>query len=351
MNSEDIARLAGVSRSTVSRVINNYANVPEATRAKVLAVIEKYNYEPNTSARILAGKSNNTIGLFVISVSEKERRIYQNAYYSSFINAVVDVANDNGYYVLVHTIYSEKDYSKVKQSFLQKRICAGILVGNEKLSSALKEISRMGYPIGIVDYDPEDIEKYDLDDSNLIVVNSKDYEGTTDALNYLIGLGHREIGIITGRMETYSGRQRYEAYINVLESNGIEIKPEFVLKGEFHKKKTYDEVRNLVDSKKLPTALFACNDDMALAAMEVFSENGIRIPEDISIIGFDDIPLAAHIKPALSTVKVPGYEMVGHITELVISKIESKVRKFHYESIPDQLIIRDTCTNVRDGAF
>lgn len=349
MNSEDIARLAGVSRSTVSRVINNYANVPEATRAKVLEVIEKYNYEPNTSARILAGKSNNTVGLFVISVSEKDR-IYQSAYYSSFINAVVDVANAKGYYVLVHTIYSEKDYSKVRQSFLQKRICAGILVGNEKLPIALKEISQMGYPIGIVDYDTEDIEKYGLDDSNLIVVNSKDYDGTMDALNYLIGLGHREIGIITGRMETYSGRQRYEAYKNVLQSNGIEIKPEFVLKGEFLKKKTYNEVRSLVDSKKLPTALFACNDDMALAAMEVFSERGIRIPEDISIIGFDDIPLASHIKPALSTVKVPAYEMVSHITELVINKIEKKSRKFYYESIPDQLIIRDTCINVRDGA-
>lgn len=200
MKSDDIARLAGVSRSTVSRVINNYPNVPEKTREKVLKVIKKYNYEPNTSARILAGKANNTIGLFVISISEHDSpgRIYRSTYYSSFINAVVDVANTRGYYVLVHTIYSGKDYSKINHSFLQKRISGGILVGNEKDSCAIKKITDMGYPIAVVDYDPKEIERHKMKDSNLIVVNSMDFEGTVQALNYIIGLGHNDIGIITG---------------------------------------------------------------------------------------------------------------------------------------------------------
>jgi LacI family transcriptional regulator len=348
MKSEDIARLAGVSRSTVSRVINNYNNVPESTRAKVMKVIREYNFQPNTSARMLAGKSNNTIGLFVISISENAEpgKIYRSTYYSSFISAVVDIANTKGYYVLVHTIYSAKDYSKVNETFLQKRISGGILVGNEKASDAIKGISRMGYPIGIVDYDPEDIKRYQLDSSNLIVINSKDFDGTVDALNYLIKLGHKDIGIIQGRMETYSGQQRFEAYKYTLLQNGIEFKPEFVVKGDFLKNKTYSEIRKLIDSKKLPTALFACNDDMALAAMEVFHEKGIRVPQDISIIGFDDIPLASHIKPALSTVRVPAYEMVTRTAELVIDKIESNDGKFIYESIPAKFIKRDTCMAV-----
>lgn len=348
MKSEDIARLAGVSRSTVSRVINNYDNVPESTRAKVMKVIKEYNFQPNTSARMLAGKSNNTIGLFVMSISENAEpsKIYRSTYYSSFISAVVDIANTKGYYVLVHTVYSEKDYLRVNETFLQKRICGGILVGNEKASDPIKGISLMGYPIGIVDYDPEDIKRYQLDSSNLVVINSKDFEGTVDALNHLIKLGHKDIGIIQGRMETYSGRQRFEAFKYTLLQNGIEFKPEFVIKGEFLKNKTYNEIRKLIDSKKLPTALFACNDDMALAAMEVFHEKGIDIPRDISIIGFDDIPLASHIKPALSTVRVPAYEMVTQITELVIDKIENNDGKFIYESIPTEFIRRDTCTVV-----
>lgn len=351
MKSEDIARLAGVSRSTVSRVINNYPNVPEETRAKVLKIIEEYNYEPNTSARILAGKSNNTIGLFVISISENDgpSKIYQSTYYSTFINTVVDAANTVGYYVLVHTIYSYKDYIKISQSFMQKRISGGILVGNEKDLDTIKKITRMGYPIGIVDYDVGEIEKNKLNSLGLIVVNSSDFEGTVEALNHLIKLGHRDIGIITGRMGTYSGKERYRAYEYTLKENGIEIKPEFILRGEFLKKKTYNEVNKLIHSKKLPTALFACNDDMAIAAMEVFMEEGIRVPEDISIIGFDDIPMASHIKPALSTVKVPFYDMVTQVTEALINKIEQGTKTFSNFTYPVEFIDRDTCTINRTG--
>ena len=345
MKSEDIARLAGVSRSTVSRVINNYPNVPEKTREKVLKIIEEYNYEPNTSARILAGKSNNTIGLFVISVSENDgpSKIYQSAYYSTFINTVVDAANTIGYYVLVHTIYSDKDYSKISQSFMQKRISGGILVGNEKDIDTIKKITKMGYPIGIVDYDVGEIEKNKLNNSRLIVVNSSDFDGTVEALNHLIKLGHKDIGIITGRMGTYSGKERYRAYEYTLKENGIETNPDFILKGEFLKKNTYGEVKKLIHSKKLPTALFACNDDMAIAAMEVFMKEGIRVPEDISVIGFDDVPMASHIKPALSTINVPVYNMVTQVTEALINNIEQGTKTFSNFTYPAKFVDRDTC--------
>lgn len=345
MKSEDIARLAGVSRSTVSRVINNYSNVPAKTREKVLKVIEEYNYEPNTSARILAGKANNTIGLFVISTAENDgpSKIYQSTYYSTFINTVVDAANTSDYYVLVHTIYSAKDYSKILQSFMQKRISGGILVGNEKDIGIIKQITRMGYPIGIVDYDIEEIERNKLDASRLTVVNSSDFDGTVEALNYLIHLGHRDIGIITGRMGTYSGRERYRAYEYTLKENGIELKPELVLKGEFLKKNAYGEVTKLIASEKLPTALFACNDDMAIAAMEVFMDKGIMVPADISVIGFDDIPIASHIKPALSTVRVPVSEMVTQVTEALINNIENGVNTFSSYTHSTKFIARDTC--------
>lgn len=345
MKSEDIARLAGVSRSTVSRVINGYTNVPENTRKKVLKVIEKYNYQPNTSARILAGKSNNTIGLFVTSISDNEEpnRIYQSSYYSSFINAVVDTANTIGYYVLVHTIYSPEDYSKISQTFSQKRISGGIIVGNEKNSRAIKGIAGMGFPIGIVDYDPGELKKHKIDSSNLIIFNSMDFEGTAKVIEYLIESGHRDIGIITGRLDTYSGRQRYEAYKSTLLKNGINVPPEFILKGDFIKKNTYEEVRKLIHGKKLPTALFACNDDMAIGAMEVFMEQGIRIPEDISIIGFDDIPMASYIKPSLSTVRIPVYEMVTGITEYVINNIGENKKGLITKDFPTEFIRRDTC--------
>ncbi|TYQ15225.1 UNVERIFIED_CONTAM: LacI family transcriptional regulator [Acetivibrio alkalicellulosi] len=346
MRSEDIARLAGVSRSTVSRVINNYPNVPEKTRDKVLKVIKQYNYEPNTWARALAGKSNNTIGLFVISISKTQApsKIYKSTYYSSFINAVVDAANTSGYYVLVHTIYCSKDYSKINQAFNQKRICGGILVGNEKNSDIIKEITKMGCPLGVVDYDPDEA----MNRSNLIVVNSMDYDGTAKALNYLIELGHRDIGIITGRLGTYSGQQRFESYKQTLKEHKLKINPEFILKGEFLKDKTYNEVKKLIKSKSLPTALFACNDDMALAAMEAFREEGFNIPEDISVIGFDDIPVASQMNPALTTVRVPVYDMVTEITEMLIDGIEKGRKKFYCKNFDTVFKIRDTCMKVKE---
>ena len=115
MKSEEIARIAGVSRSTVSRVINNYSNVPDDTKKRVLEVINKYNYQPNTCARVLAGKKSNTIGLFIVSIADANNpnRLYNNNYFTQFVDAVVDCANSKGYYVLVNIIYCENDYNRV----------------------------------------------------------------------------------------------------------------------------------------------------------------------------------------------------------------------------------------------
>lgn len=344
MKSEEIAKLAGVSRSTVSRVINNYTNVPEETREKVMKIIEQYGYEPNTSARVLAGKGTNTIGLFVVSIADKgnPNRIYQNNYFAPFVDAVVDTANALGYYVLIHTVYSREDYLKVKQAFLQKRVDSGIIIGTEKDTVTVMDIAQKGYPIAIIDYDMDEITRTNLNNSNLILINSMDYEGTIMAMNYLIQLGHREIGIITGRLNTYSGRQRYSAYEYVLREHGININKNYILRGDFLKRKAYQETKKLIQSGRLPTAIFVCNDDMALSAMDALKEEGIRIPEDISIVGFDDVPVVSQLKPALTTVKVPVYEMAKKAVEELIQGTDEGSMKFSSFSFPTLLIERET---------
>ncbi|WP_139905343.1 LacI family DNA-binding transcriptional regulator [Clostridium thermarum] len=341
MKSEDIARLCGVSRSTVSRVINNYPNVPQETREKVLAAIEKYNYQPHISARVLAGKGTNTIGLFVISTADtlNKNRIFQNSFFSPFINAVVDYANSREYYVLVHTIYEKKDYNKIKEVFLQKRVDGCIILGTENETEIINEIQVKGLPISIIDYDEENAEKNTK--YKLNVVNSMDYEGSKEALRYLISLGHKKIGIITGRMNTFSGRQRYKAYRETLLENGLQIDERFVLNGKFLKHIAYREVEKLIENKVLPSAIFACNDDMAIAAMEAFHNNGISVPQDISIIGFDDIPFASMTKPPLTTVAIPIYEMAQKAVEGIIDLEERNYKLVN--RIPTNLKIRGTC--------
>ncbi|GIP52132.1 LacI family DNA-binding transcriptional regulator [Paenibacillus vini] len=345
MRSEDIAKLAGVSRSTVSRVINNYSNVPEATRAKVLRVIEQYQYEPNSFARALAGKRTDTIGLFAISMNEKENasRIYQNSYFAPIVDLVVDTANARGFYVLIHTVYSPGDFQKIKQAFLQKRIDGGILVGTQKDIELVSELVSQEAPLVLIDYDISEIMAERLNKNHLAVINSMDYEGTIEAIEYLIELGHREIGIIKGRMNTFSGRERYMAYENTLKKHGLPIIDEFILEGDFLKETAYREASRLAESGRLPSALFSSNDDMAISAMEAFAEHGISVPDHLSMIGFDDVQLSARITPKLTSVKLPIDDMAKAAVEKVIGLCNADEPTFSTVSFPARLVIRDSC--------
>ncbi|GIP29826.1 LacI family transcriptional regulator [Paenibacillus sp. J23TS9] len=345
MRSEDIARLAGVSRSTVSRVINNYSNVPEKTRAKVMKVIEENHYEPNTSARVLAGKGMNTIGLFVISTADKQNpnRIYQNNYFAPFVETIVDTVNRMGYYVLIHTVYSEDDFLKVKQAFLQKRIDGGIIIGMEKNAGMVHAIAKLELPFVLIDYDIAELLEHRLDKDYAAVINSKDYEGAAMAVRYLIELGHEHIGLISGRLNTQSGRQRYQAFVETMEENGLGVPEELILSGEFIRQKSYEEVKQLLMSGKRPTAFFSANDEMALGAMDACRELGLQIPGDISIAGFDDIPVASQLSPALTSVRLPIYEMSQAAAHHIVTMCEEGSTSFSTVSFPTHLIVRETC--------
>jgi LacI family transcriptional regulator len=345
MKSDEIAKLAGVSRSTVSRVINNYPNVPDETRRKVMEIIERYDYEPNTYARALAGKPHNTIGLFIISISEKDssHRIYQNNYFAPFMEIIVDALNSRGYYALVNVLYSKDDYDRMKQAFQQKRIDSGIIIGTEMAAEVYGDILQRGCPLAIIDLDPEEAKKFRSGQAGLTLVNSMDYEGAYLAVEYLVEQGHTEIGLLAGRMSTYSGRERYKAYVDAMHRHGLKVREEHVLKGEFLKTNTVQEVTHLLERDSLPTAIFSCNDDMALVAMEIFKNRGIRVPEDISIIGFDDIAIAAQVNPPLTTVKVPIFDMARKAVDSVINALESGDKSQSLVSLPAKLIVRGTC--------
>lgn len=199
-------------------------------------------------------------------------------------------------------------------------------------------------PLVLIDYDISEIMAEHLDRNHLAIVNSKDYEGTVEAIEHLIGLGHKEIGMICGRMNTYSGRERYMAYADTLKRHGLIPKDQYVLQGDFLKEKAYEEVKQLIASgNPLPTAFFSSNDDMAISAMEALAEHGISVPEDISIAGFDDVQLAARIHPKLTSVRLPIYEMSKAAVEKVIELCDSQQPTFSTISFPARLVERDSC--------
>lgn len=345
MKSEEIAKLAGVSRSTVSRVINNYSNVPNATREKVMKVIREYNFEPNISARVLAGKGTDTIGLFLFSIYDKKNpnRVYGNSYFGPFVDAVVDTGNYKGYYILIHTIYDPQDCKRIWQTFSQKRIDAGIIIGTERNSEIESIISNSNYPLAIVDYNPDEIKRLMNKDGKIAVINSLDRQGIRKCIDELVSLGHKEIGFIEGRDTTYSGFVRKDEFKKSMTRHGLPVKKEYWLKGDFVRRKTEASVTKLIHTEKLPTAIVASNDEMALAAMDTFKTHGISVPEDISIVGFDDSPVASLIQPSLTTVRIPFYSMAQKAVEALSDMIDEKIKGFNQYDIDVELIKRKSC--------
>ena len=271
---KDVAKEAGVAISTVSNVINNVGNVSEETKKKVLAVVENMNYVPNFNARSLKANKKNTVGLFLSSIQGDYYRVLTQAIHlqckmAGFMLNIY-VSNENT---------SEEIYGMIVSSGVE-----GAIIMNECLESDhIKRIARTGLPID-------------------------NYMGTELVMEYLIRQGHRSIGYIHG-VECRDDCERFRAYAKTLERNGLPIDARFLLYADFEEIKAYEEVRKfLMRERDIPDAFFCANDEMAGGCMRALAESGIRVPEQVSVAGFDNINLAQYFVPALTTVQSPVEE-------------------------------------------
>src|SRR4030043_526004 len=281
MYSKDIAKLAGVSRSTVSRVVNNYSNVQPETREKVNKIIKKYGYIPHAPARALAGKVSNIIGIFIANIKliNEKFRVYQNVYISPFEAAIID---------------QEKKQGRKAQ--------------------------------------------------NYIIVNSDNYSGAYKATKHLIDYGHTEIAHICGDMNKYSGFKRLEGYKKAMSGIKLKNKGDYIFCGDFTEESGFECVIKLLKdkTKNKVTAIFSSNDTMAIGAMQALKEMKIRIPDDISIIGYDDIRMASYVSPTLTTVRSSITEMASVATGNLIDFVENGINSSRYFTIPTELVVRES---------
>ena len=347
MNSSDIARIAGVSRSTVSRVINNYPNVPEETKKRVLEVIKEYDYVPHASARMLAGYKNRVIGLFIIDLVEREKcgiknRITKSPYYLEFTSSVIEAASEKGYKVLVNIIHNKSRYEEVKECFYNKMISAGIFIGENNGDKVIKKIIKDGYKVALVD---QDIKLYEDNNSKCVIVNSDNYNGAYEATKYLINLNHRKIAHIAGDKYKFSSIERIKGYKKALQDSNIPINNELIINSEFIEEGGYKAAKKLFSENVKPTAIFAGNDKIAIGAMKAIKEMGLRVPEDVSIIGFDNIEECKYTFPSLSTMEIQLTKMAELATNTIIDSIEKNTNIFSYYNIPVKLVERSSCDN------
>lgn len=338
INSTQIAQLAGVSRSTVSRVINNYKSVPPETKEKVMKVIKEYNYFPDMSAQVLAGKNMRNIGLFIIDKGSVSSDPTSN----TLITSVIEEASSQDYYVLTNIIQdckSPKNIERIKTVFYQNRIDAGIFMGADNHEPFIEELIAEGFIIGIVDQDLPG-----RNEPNRIVYSFDNESGAMKAVDYLVSLNHQKIGIINGDIKRHAGLARHEGYLKAMKQHGLPIRKEWILQSDFSSTSGYTTMKNFLNTNpELPSAFFAANDSIAFGAIRALNEKKIQVPSDVSIIGIDDHVLSQLYHPPLTTFKADFTGMMQRLTQDVITTIEQDNKEGIKVVMGSELIERESC--------
>ena len=327
MNSTEIAKLANVSRSTVSRVINNYKNVPIETREKVQAVIAKYGYTPNVSARTLAGKSNNIIGLFLADIDiHNSNGKYIGAtspYNAELLSHIIDSCKNRGYLTLVYTISDMKECQEMEQYFINRMIFGGIFVGFPYRTQEVELLAKKEHNIVLIDQlsIESDLKK------EFKLVNSNDAEGGYLATKHLIEQGHTKIVYVDGDYRL-SAIERKNGFLKAMTEANILVKDKDILKGEYREDIAYKVMKKYLE-KECPTAVFVANDIMALGVVRAIQEKGLSIPEEISVIGYDGLVASAWNQLNLTTMKVDLSEVAERSVAMLFDKNSSVHKECH----------------------
>ncbi|GGJ35660.1 LacI family DNA-binding transcriptional regulator [Deinococcus roseus] len=301
---EDIAQLTGVSAMTVSRVLSGKSGVSEATRRKVLETVQNVGYVPNLNARALAGSRTRVLGMLVPDFSTQ--------YISELARGAGEAAIQAGYELVCYTNSHHPQANFTHVTLITRGLVDGLIVVLPDLSDQqLDALSRINLKLVIVDHRHEvpDVPSIDADN----------YRGARLMMDHLLSLGHTRIGFISGRPDTRASLERLRGYRESLQLHGLPIDETLIRPGNFLQPEGFTQTQHLLSLLQPPTAIFAANDLMAFGAMDAIRGRGLRIPEDLSVAGFDDIPMSAHLHPGLTTVHQPLSEMGSAATRMLVN--------------------------------
>lgn len=326
----DVAREAGVSYATVSRVVNGKAHVTSEKRERVLRTMARLGYVANQQARSLAGGRSQVVGLLVPDLGT--------GYIGEIIRGIDQELEHVQYDLMLYTTHRRRAKETSYVATLSRGLADGMLLVLPRDPGAyLTALRQRGFPYVLIDH-------HGVDRTGP-AVGATNWQGGYDATQYLIELGHRRIGFITGTLDLACSTDRLAGYQAALHDAGLPTPPELVQTGDFFQPSGYRGTRELLALPERPTAIFASNDVMAFGVMEAVREHGLRIPHDISIVGFDDVPQAAHVHPPLTTVRQPLEEMGRAATRMLMSLIEKPQQSLSRIDLPTQLIIRNSCVH------
>jgi LacI family transcriptional regulator len=300
----EVAVRAGVSHQTVSRVINKSPFVTAATRTQVLRAIAELDYHPNANAVGLSRDRSDIVGLVVESVTSP--------FFAQIIAGVEQGLRDHGRHLLLGSTHGAPQIEAITELLHSRRI-DGMIVVLPTTSSAdqTQQLVQSGVPTVFVDVH---------DDAQANTIGVDNHSGAHSATDYLIRLGHRRIGLITGRSDVLVSQIRVSGYRSALRQHAIRFDPGLIIPGDFSDASGRRAVDQLMALAAPPTAIFACSDEMALGALSALQQRGVNVPDDISVVGYDDIPQASTCHPTLTTVRQPLVEM-GQLASHTICRI------------------------------
>jgi len=325
---KDVAQRAGVSPTTVSHVINETRFVSEELRVRVLEAMEELNYQRSAVARSLRRKETQTIGMMVPDSS--------NPFFAEVARGIEDTSFSQGYSVIL----CNSDGDMEKEQFyinvlVEKRVDGIIFVAAGGSAQHIRSLLERDMPLVVVDREIAGVEVDSVLTDNL--------HGGYLATKHLIELGHRRIGCITGPSDLTPSAERVLGYKRALTEHNLAVDENLIRKGNFHYESGHKAVLEFLTMDDPPTAIFACNDLMAVGAISGARKQSWRVPEDLAIVGFDDIALASFANPPLTTIAQPKYEMGTLAVQMLMERIKDKTIPPRRRLLETTLVVRESC--------
>jgi LacI family transcriptional regulator len=328
----DVAKRAGVAPITVSRVVNNSGYVSEKTHARVQAAVADLGYVPNVLARSLRTRRTNTLGLILTDIS--------NPFWTTVSRGVEDAASDAGFNVILcNTDESEVEQDKYLRVLLQKQVDGVLLVPARSTVEPIRFVQGQDTPVVVLDRR--------IPDAQADAVRCDSEEGAHQLTRLLLSLGHRRIAMLSGPQGVSTAEDRVAGYRRALTEAGLDVDPALVYYGEFSLESGYDMTEQILARTPRPSALFAGNNFIAIGALQALRDASLRVPEDLALVGFDDLPADLVVDPFLTVAAQPAYKMGRQATELLLARLSEEAPAAYQEIVlPTAIIVRKSSGQV-----
>lgn len=328
----DIAKVAKVSPSTVSRVIANNPKISLATREKVFKIMKEMNYHPNIIARSLANRSTKIIGALLPGMAEQA---FQHPFFPEVLRGISSVAYKKGYHILLASMGDGEDEKESIRDSVDGGITEGVILLASKVNDiVISELDKGKIPFVVVGKPENELEMNWVDNNNVTI----GYEVT----RHLLGLGLRQIAFIGVSPQYIVTVDRLTGYKKALAESGIPIDNRLIVESKFNNDNGYDLMKQLW-ARNLPiSAVFACDDFLAFGVIRYLQEMGRRIPDDIAVAGINNVPLSQFSHPPLTTVEINAFTLGAKAFELLLGAVQSEVQSYNRAIVPAQLVIRES---------